>query len=218
MDIIPAVLTNSPEELPSQLSALHTVFNRAQIDIADGVFVPNITLPTDQIVEIIQNNVEGMYQFDFHLMVEDPLPHLISLHNSKLQIDTVFIHKTALQKLNGESTLSQYRFSTGVVLNPEDMVEENLSLLTTFSHLQIMTVYPGFQGSAFLPEMLEKIDVLRKSGYKGKLYVDGGINDQSVRSIAARNNKPDVLCVGSYFTHHLDTLQNQLDTLKRIIS
>lgn len=219
MNIIPAILTNSHDEFRQQFTVLAAVFDRVQIDIADGVFVPNKTLSTNDVADLLNETlISHSPQIDFHLMVQDPSVHLNVLNDAQLPINSVFIHLPTLTKLQKSGyELSNLSFSCGVVLNPEDEVENDLTFIKSFSKLQIMTVHPGFQGGAFLPRMLEKIHALKAGGYEGDIYLDGGINNETLREIVKQEDKPNFVCVGSYFTHHLDSLKKQLQILQDVI-
>ena len=67
----------------------------------------------------------------------------------------------------------------GFVLNPETSIEELSSYKNDLDQVLIMTVNPGFYGSPFLPEMLEKIRKLRAMKPTLDIEVDGGINTET---------------------------------------
>ena len=77
-----------------------------------------------------------------------------------------------------------------MVLDPATPVEAIEYVLHLCDVVLIMTVNPGFSGQAFLPEMLPKIQRLRRlcdaRGLKPVIEVDGGENAQTARlAIAA---------------------------------
>ena len=60
----------------------------------------------------------------------------------------------------------------------------------------IMSVFPGFSGQAFIPEVLDKIPVLRNElGYKGDVELDGGVGPTT--AAACREAGANVLVAGS---------------------
>jgi ribulose-phosphate 3-epimerase len=63
----------------------------------------------------------------------------------------------------------------------------------------VMTVEPGFGGQKFMPDMLHKVERLRKTldsrGLKAELEVDGGINPETAR--LCRSAGAEVFVVGS---------------------
>jgi ribulose-phosphate 3-epimerase len=71
----------------------------------------------------------------------------------------------------------------GVVLNPASPIELIEYVLHLCDVVLVMTVYPGFGGQKFLPEMLPKIRRLRQlceaRGLDPFIEVDGGENSET---------------------------------------
>ncbi len=211
MLIIPAILEKTFAAAKERITKLSPYFSRFQIDIADGKAVPNKTLETADFKTEEFSNIA----FDFHLMVKDPEKELEALEK-KQNINLAFIDlKSAKEKFFKTS----YPFEIGITLNPEDKPEELLqkSFFQKINHVLIMTVNPGFQGSPFLPEMLPKIKTLRKLGFEGKIYLDGGINDKTTKYIKPYKNSIYALCIGSYLTKSKD-VKNAKEVLERNLS
>jgi ribulose-phosphate 3-epimerase len=226
MQIIPALLTLNTNDLYKQIQNLSLFFKRFQIDIADGKFVPNSTVQIESLLQDCEHWDDAIKKecvFDFHLMVEDYEKEIekIKLIQDKLTVDTVFIHVSRI--MASHNSYEDQPFHVGMVLNPEDSVEtfqRNIEALqrnvstNDIDAVQIMTVHPGFQGQPFLPEQLEKINELRINGFTKNIFIDGGINDQSLPLIKQLEYKPDFLCIGSYLTH----AENITDQLKTVTS
>ena len=70
-----------------------------------------------------------------------------------------------------------------MAIRPKTPADALFPLLKELDYALVMTVEPGFGGQAFLPDMLEKVRVLRKkidlAGLPCELQVDGGINRQT---------------------------------------
>lgn len=207
MQIVPAILEKYPTSVFSQIKRLLPYFKNFQIDIADGRFVPNRTFQIEQIIEFFPHfhfqNYSRFLSFDFHLMVKDfetEIGKLEKLRNL-LKIKTVFVHVSL--RPNVYYLKSNFpKFSFGLVLNPEDSIDKLTTnyQLRTIASIQIMSVNPGFQGSPFIKQTLQKIEELRLKGYKNKIYLDGGVNQESLPTIVSLKHKPDYLCVGSFLT------------------
>lgn len=213
MHIIPALLTNTVTSLFAQYDNLSPYFSYFQIDIANGTFVPNTTVQVSEIIDYLASKPQDYLQsstFDFHLMVNNYEQEIYKLSKQakKINIQNVFIHFGVLQ--NYEDLSHRFSdFAIGIALNPEDSIDTlaNSCNLKTTPCIQIMTVSPGFQGSAFLPKMLKKIQQLRKHNYKGSIYLDGGINAQTLPVIAQLPSPPDYLGIGSYLSQAEDIAQ-----------
>ena len=222
MKVIPTLLTTTKEECARQLSLFQKYFGRIQLDIADGKLVPNVTTQIEEIETLILEkkvNISKKVSYDFHLMVRDYNPELkkiIKLNQLGVTIGTVLINAALTPDI--EALTSQYGFSIGLDVFPQVQIDNlarkySLSKIPSF---QIMTVNPGFQGSPFLPNMLMKIQQLRKKDYRGEIMIDGGVNESTMSIIESANNRPDFLCVGSYLTKSGEELENRIEKLKNL--
>jgi pentose-5-phosphate-3-epimerase len=141
--------------------------------------------------------------FDYHLMTEDYIGQINDIVSSSLPVKTrtVLVHLDLQpDPLYLSSKFPDYTFA--VVLNSENSVSDMLKnyKINSFPVIQLMTVHVGFQGNAFIHNVLSKIEQLRNQGFTGKIYLDGGINRDTIPVILSQKNLPDVLCVGSYLT------------------
>ena len=75
----------------------------------------------------------------------------------------------------------------GVALNPSTPLSAIEYVLPKVDMVLIMTVNPGFGGQQFIPYTLQKIkdlkDMLKKTGNKADIEVDGGIKTDNVRQV-----------------------------------
>jgi ribulose-phosphate 3-epimerase len=200
MLIVPALLETKSETLVGNVQRLSKFYRRFQIDIADGTFVPNTTIQISDFVQLLSQFPQGKL-YDFHLMVQEPERHIETLHKiPHTVLGVVLIHKSVFpdhKQLTSTYPLTRF----GLVLNPEDLVESlDDTTLKGLSAVQIMTVVPGFQGQSFIPDMLYKIEQLRKRGFSGEILIDGSVNDQTLPIIRKLHSPPDVLGIGSYLT------------------
>ena len=68
MKIIPAILTNSADELRQQVERFLPYFQHFQIDVADGKFVPDLTISLEEIkTTLLGMTPSSPFTFDFDL-------------------------------------------------------------------------------------------------------------------------------------------------------
>ena len=201
MHVIPSIDVEKIADLQSQLERLTPYYGRFQIDYADGKFV-NFTTPT--IVDLLSALLSHeTLSFDIHLMTLDfhRALDLINKALPRLNIGVVFVHHASKPSpAMFLDTNSPYQL--GLVLNPEDSINtiKQVYDLSKLENIQIMSINPGPQGSPFLPDTLNKIEQLRLAGYKNKIYLDGGVNEESLKTIISREFLPDFICPGSFFS------------------
>ena len=207
MKIVPAPLEESLEGVKTQLTRLVPYFDRFSIDILDGTILPAKTVPIRQIVEYLESNASHFQgkTFDFDLMstqYEDALDQIEKLAQT-VTVGNIVILKDALQS-------SQFPTRNGLVIglsiDYQDYIEDlaHEYNLDTIPVIQIMTIHAGAQGLSFIPDSLNKIDQLRVAGYRSKIYIDGGVNNDSLPIILSQKNLPDFACVGSFLTKASD--------------
>lgn len=228
MNIIPSILEPKAEYYVDQITRLSPYLNHFQIDIADGILVPNKTAQLRDILQLLTNNQQltTNNHFDFHLMVSDPITYIdyIRALKEKININTIFIHYKSLS-FNYPFTWYINKYSSiariGLVLNPEDDVDtiDTVISVKSIPIIQIMTIHPGKQGNPFLIETLNKIGQLRSLGYRNKIAVDGGVNLETVKLMISRKQIPDIICPGSYFSKvKSEELKERVKEMKQAIS
>lgn len=169
------------------------------LDVMDGHFVPNLTygLP---IVEALRKLTE--LPLDVHLMISDPeqyAPQFI-----EAGADVVTFHVEAVEE--PRPILEKIRSlgaGAGIALNPQTPLAEIEGLLDLCDLVLVMSVKAGFGGQKFQPVALEKLRRLRELvGPEVLLEVDGGVNDETIRSCVEAGAQ--LLVVGSAIFKHPD--------------
>ncbi len=213
MKIIPSILEKDASSLFYQINKLSPYFSRFQIDIADGIFVPNKTVQIEEIKDSL--NKDSLYKdcllFDFHLMIKDYIKEIKKLDKLKkfIKIKYVFIHFSAVSDFSS--------LPIGLTLNPQDQIDDLAYKydLNKIPFIQIMSVTPGAQGKPFIPETLNKIEQLRDIGYRKEIFLDGAVNEKTIPVILSKKYQPDFICPGSYLTK-TKTLEENVEYLKKL--
>lgn len=68
----------------------------------------------------------------------------------------------------------------GIALKPKTSLQSVLPFIKDVDMVLVMTVEPGFGGQSFMPEMMEKVRVLRKLYPHLDIEVDGGISRDTI--------------------------------------
>ena len=82
-----------------------------------------------------------------------------------------------------------------------------------------MSVYPGFGGQKFIPEVIKKIEMLRiikeEKNYKYDIEVDGGINFVNSKDVI--NAGANILVSGTtIFKENNGNIKKNIETLKEV--
>jgi len=197
IEIAPSILSADFRSLEREVKAVQDAgADRIHCDVMDGHFVPNITFGP-LVVEAVKKCVS--IPLDVHLMISSPERYIDSFCDAGADILTV--HAETCDDLPGICNRIRTRgVRSGVTVNPDKAAELFLDHMDVVDQVLIMTVYAGFGGQKFIPEMLDKIATVNRAIAKTRhvidLEVDGGIDDET--AVACVENGVNVLVAGSY--------------------
>jgi len=194
--IVPAILTNSPEELSSQLRIARQLTDRVQIDIIDGEYADNKTIQPSDIPKPIDAKL------DLHLMVNNVNAYIsqcISLNPNTIifQFDALGKQKDILAAID---QIHSAGFRVGLSLNPDVEVESIAKFIPKIEHVLIMGYPAGFAGQKFQRSVLDKVGQVRAIRPDIEVGIDGGVNHATIKTIAKA--ELDVVNVNTYLFHN----------------
>ncbi len=165
-------------------------------DIMDGNFVPPITFGA-QAVKAFRPHTR--LPLDCHLMVTKPETRIEEFAGAGA--DIISIHaEAAKDMLAGLIKIKSLGVKASAVVNPATDIRELFPAAEIADMLLVMSVVPGWGGQKFIPESLDKIEVLRSYCVKiGRpdldIQVDGGITESNVKDIISAG--ANVIVAGS---------------------
>ncbi|GAB4817598.1 hypothetical protein N2152v2_004644 [Parachlorella kessleri] len=175
------------------------------VDVMDGHFVPNLTLGAP-IVKSLRKHTNGY--LDCHLMVTNPAQWVKDFADAGANMYTFHLEAAApLEELKsaGEAgvpavheLIQQVKAAgmhAGLTIRPATPVELLFPYLQQLDMVLVMTVNPGFGGQKFMPEMMNKVKVLRGKCPDLLIEVDGGLAPDTVSQAAAAG--ANVIVAGS---------------------
>ena len=154
--------------------------NYLHLDVMDGNFVPNFSFGTPVIASI---RPHSNLIFDVHLMIVEPIRYIEDY--VKAGADIITVHLEACEDVRATlREITRREVRAGLSISPATPVEEILPYLDEVSMVLIMTVVPGFGGQKFMPEMLKKVETVRRyadsHGLNIDIQVDGGLSAENV--------------------------------------
>ncbi len=169
--------------LPSQLGALERGGVRsAHLDFGDGRFIRNLPLGVEVFAQLPPRTA---WNRESHLMLSEPIEllHLFAAHS-----DLIFFHVESSSDASAcIEAIRDAGARPGIALNPATPPERIVDALRAVDEVLVMTVEPGFAGSPFIPEMIEKVArlrVLADAVSPGvRIEVDGAIGPRNIPSL-----------------------------------
>ena len=179
--IAPSILSSDFSRLKDEIQAVEAAgADWLHVDVMDGHFVPNITIGPVVVKSIRRVTTIPL---DVHLMITDPdkyAPEFI-----KAGADWISIHPDTCADPNASlRKIRELGAKASIAMNPDVPVENVHTCLPNIDMILMMTVFPGFGGQAFIPEVLPKIEHVREIVEQRKLPIvieaDGGIKIDNI--------------------------------------
>ena len=214
IQISPSILSADFSQLGNEIKRLEVCgADLIHVDVMDGHFVPNLTIGPP-VIKALRKYTK--LPFDVHLMI-NPVHKYIKEY-AKAGSDIITIHPESTENLKSSiKEIKDLKKKAGVSLNPNTPIETILNDLNDIDLILVMSVFPGFGGQKFMPEVLKKIDELSKLRTKNnlnyKIEVDGGIDfSNSKKTIEAG---ADILVSGTtIFKENNGDLKKNIEILR----
>jgi len=166
------------------------------VDVMDGHFVPNITIGP-LVVESLKRST--ILPIDVHLMIDNPERYLDQFIEAGASWISFHVEATNHSHRVIQRIKEYPGVKAGVALNPATPVTYLHHILEDLDFVLIMSVNPGFGGQKFIPNALEKIEVVRhmidSKGLDIKIQVDGGISAANADRVVLKG--AEILVAGS---------------------
>lgn len=202
IEIIPAIMPMTYEELEDQVSLVTGFVGTVQIDVCDGQFVPNATWPyrkhDDTFEKLVREEV-GLpgwedLNFEIDLMANRPEERMddwIQAGASRLilHVESKGFSADTLAKLAG-------RIDVGIALSEETSIDTIAGYRENISFIQLMGIDRiGFQHQPFDDKVIGRVKEARLK-YPGlPISVDGGVSLDNAQALIDAG--ADRLVVGS---------------------
>jgi ribulose-phosphate 3-epimerase len=192
--IAPSILSADFACLADEVDRVSAEADLLHVDVMDGHFVPNLTIGPP-VVRALRARTKLF--LDCHLMVDNPGVLLADF--AKAGADRCIVHVEVGDPQPLFDELRTLGVGVGLTLNPETPVDEVLPYLDRIDLLLVMSVHPGFGGQHFIPEVLDKVKVVRQAiddqDLPVEIEIDGGIKHDNAKQ--AYDAGVDILVAGS---------------------
>ena len=187
--ITPAILATNPDEYKAQVETIFPFVERVHIDVTDGEFAPNLTLPETQIWWPQE------WKVDIHMMVARPSEHIDTI--IQLNPNMVIFHAEVEEDLVPifERLKNETMIKPGLALLRSTVPETVAPAIQAAEHILIFSGNLGEMGGHASMMQLEKIRLIKEINSNVEIGWDGGANLSNIFNLT--QSGVDVVNVGS---------------------
>ena len=214
IQISPSILSADFSKLGEEIKRLEIAgADLIHVDVMDGHFVPNLTIGP-AVIKALRKFTK--LPFDVHLMIS-PVHKYINNY-AEAGADIITIHPEATDNLKDSINLiKNLNKKAGVSLNPDTSLDALINEIENIDLILIMSVFPGFGGQKFMPEVINKIKKLKKikeeKKYNFDIEVDGGINFSNCKEVLSAG--ANILVSGTtIFNENNGDIKRNIEKLK----
>ena len=214
IQISPSILSADFSQLGNEIQRLEKAgADMIHVDVMDGHFVPNLTIGPP-VIKALRKYTK--LPFDVHLMIS-PVHKYIEDY-AKAGANIITIHPEATNNLKESIDLiKKLNVKVGVSLNPDTKIDVIENILDQVDLVLVMSVYPGFGGQKFIPDVVRKIENLGKlkkdKNLNFDIEVDGGINFENNKVVIKAG--ANILVSGTtIFKENNGNIKKNIDFLK----
>ena len=181
--ISPSILAADLLRLGDQVAAAEQGgADRFQVDVMDGVFVPNISFGLP-VVSAVRRATQRL--LEAHLMIVQPERYVEGF--AQAGADLIIVHQEAAVHLDRIlQHIKQLGKKAGVALNPATPAHVLDQIIEQVDLILVMTVNPGFGGQTFIPHTLRKIrqvqQLLSERNPACEIEIDGGVETDTINA------------------------------------
>ena len=200
----------SSDNIPRDLAKLNeTDVDYIHVDVMDGKFVPNKTMPFREMKNIYKYTDKRL---DVHLMVTNPEEYIPMY--AELNTEYITFHVEVDTDINKcIELIKSYSIKAGLAIKPNTKIADLIPYLPNLDMVLVMSVEPGMGGQSFIDKSEDRINEIRVLLNEYKIpcviNVDGGIDSTTVKHCESC----DIVTSGSYIVKS-DNFQEKISSLR----
>ncbi len=186
IEIIPAIIPKDFEDLRKKISLVKGMTRFIQIDVMDGVFVPEKSWPFNDPMWSSGVHLELPFcnecDFEFDLMVAKPEYNVQSL--LEVGAKRIIIHAGSTNKLKEIFNDLKGEAEIGLAFSLDIDIDDYADFIEEADFVQFMGIEKiGFQGQSFSEKVIDKIIYFRAKYKDVIISVDGGVNLENAHKL-----------------------------------
>ena len=182
--IAPSILAADFAHLGDAVAQVEGAADSLHVDVMDGHFVPNLTIGPPVVASLRKTTALPL---DCHLMMTNPGAYFEAFCKAGATSCTVHVEIGDTAALI--SAMRDAGLGVGLAVNPDGNYDMVKPFIADLDLLLVMSVFPGFGGQSFIPEVLDTVRAARADiddrGLATVIQIDGGIDNYTIGEAAA---------------------------------
>lgn len=179
IEVIPAILEKNFTEIEKKMKRIETLVDWVQIDVADGILVPNTTF----LDPVPFATLKTRLNLEAHLMVRDPVTYVERFVNSGFKRFYAHIEGDNLNEYI--SRCYKLGVEIGLAIDGPTPVDKIHEYLDNIDSVLIMAIEAGESGRPYREDTTDKISKIREIDFEIPIAVDGAMNDTNAAKVIA---------------------------------
>lgn len=179
VEVIPAILEKDFGEIEKKIKLVEKLVSWVQIDIADGLLVPNTTfLYTSAFKDLAREiNLEA------HLMVKEPVKFVDQFADAGFK--RIYAHIEADKVEDFLAAAFKKNIEVGLAIDGPTPYEKIESYLDNIDGVLVMAIKAGFSGEPYREDTADKIKKIKEAFFDLPVCVDGAMNLSNAQKVVS---------------------------------
>lgn len=193
MEIIPAIMPKSFDDIREHAEKVFEYVDFVQLDLMDGQFVeakswPFFSKDQQSVKELMGSEIRLPFsekvKYEFDLMVRGPEADLRKF--VKLGASRLIIHANSIDDREiFEKEIEKIGVEWGIAFLATDNLADWKDVIQKADFVQLMGIENiGYQGQAFDPRVLDQVNHIKEIKPDAIISVDGGVNLETAHELA----------------------------------
>ena len=218
--IAASLICGDPLNLESEMIELcKSEIDLIHFDVMDGNFVPRYGLYPEILKRIKEN--KNCPLVDVHMMVNNPEDYIDLFADAgadffNFHIESCLHPHRVIKKIIASGMRPGIALNPNTPLNCLDWIIQDLEMVV------LMTINPGIVGHKFIPELQDKIKLLRDLANKKNpnliIELDGGVTPDTIPDMIRAGADALVCGNGTIFRPHEDSIINKTIKIRKLIN
>lgn len=206
-EVIPAILEKDFGEIEKKIRLVEGLTEWVQIDVADGILVPNTTFSDPKPFRVLKTKSK----LEAHLMVKEPVKFIKPFVEAGFK--RFYAHIESGQAEEYIATCYRYDCQVGLAIDGPTASDKIFPYLDNIDVVLVMAIEAGFSGRPFREDTLDKIKKIREAFFDLPIAVDGAMDEVNANKVIKEG--ANIICSNSYIFQG-ENVKEKIEALRRL--